>query len=726
MIVFKVSGPKFSEGLRPLYFGSLDYLDLTKAQRPDSPASKRLCVITLTRIFLLTHEHQSLVREITTPSLAPFIAAALNVASLERCAASGQNSLFSVILQALNELIVFHPTSFRPFVHQIQELLFIIIAPTPSNEGLEESPPVSGLVSAFARRLFTLLHVCAPKKLAAEEWSRSLQIVIASAQRTSDGVFRGIFEDWRPRMEKSDLADLPDDETVCDRNPQPLGLPPWIGVHAGIERLQGLLALLQAFVTTTTSMAINLPISSIASLVDRILSVKQSTGVRGLPTRPQISRDERLGLEAGLPQLYVSSIEVLSSMMSRLGSGFMAISQTMLEQVLWICENESMDESIRRASYTFISQILTVYGASLPTSCTKSLCRCIKLCCDDLLPLNEQQVNGGEQSSTIGQAQPKNKSPGTNADAYLKTATDLPTPTRSADLVAAAEKVLMLTLTNLPSGYLPMAIRTLIDRTMILSNNEKAMFASVTNPQPTANGKKPSASILPMLARAHSGQSDLEALLRPQMPLVQLGNAEIEEKTFGRDEEIGRYEEDRNGLREDRPGDAFDFNYGADSRGDLTDDTKGNSNSSTGAHISTNGVSTNDDMQPGSGIFQSTPDPLKASKKRDRDPGFSGDAGIEDRLAATVRDEDPSEAQTSNKRLRVTGGDLEQGQESQNAVTDVPAAVSRRPVTPPLEIPLNGKNKKLSPLASDESDFEMPTLYLDSDSDEEDKGEEDG
>jgi pre-rRNA-processing protein RIX1 len=37
--------------------------------KPDPPSSKKLCLITLTRIFILTREYPTLVREITTPSL---------------------------------------------------------------------------------------------------------------------------------------------------------------------------------------------------------------------------------------------------------------------------------------------------------------------------------------------------------------------------------------------------------------------------------------------------------------------------------------------------------------------------------------------------------------------------------------------------------------------------------------------------------------------------------
>lgn len=223
-----------------------------------------------------------------------------------------QSPLVLIVLQAFTELITLHPSLFRPFVSQIQTLVFPLIAPTPSDLGSEEQmTTVCGRLSATARKLFVLLHVCGPKNTAGEEWTRSLQTVIVSTQATADRVFRALSEDWRPRTSKTHGADLTMSETVSDRKPQPLALSGWNGIYAGIERLDGLLCTVQTFIASTSSTAVALPVNNILSLTDRVLSLLHPSGTRGSRIRPEISRDEREGLGLWLPQLHVSAIAIL-------------------------------------------------------------------------------------------------------------------------------------------------------------------------------------------------------------------------------------------------------------------------------------------------------------------------------------------------------------------------------------------------------------------------------
>ena len=55
---------------------------LTVLSRPDPVSSKRLCLLTITRIFSLTEQYPTLIREITTPMLPAFLTVCINLGAL--------------------------------------------------------------------------------------------------------------------------------------------------------------------------------------------------------------------------------------------------------------------------------------------------------------------------------------------------------------------------------------------------------------------------------------------------------------------------------------------------------------------------------------------------------------------------------------------------------------------------------------------------------------------
>lgn len=104
--------------------------------KPDPPTSKKLCIITLTRIFILTREYPTLVREITTPSLPAFVQAALQVTS-----SNAPAGLLQIVLESFNQLLPRHPTIFRSYLKQLNQLLAATVAPTPSSTLSPEQTP---------------------------------------------------------------------------------------------------------------------------------------------------------------------------------------------------------------------------------------------------------------------------------------------------------------------------------------------------------------------------------------------------------------------------------------------------------------------------------------------------------------------------------------------------------------------------------------------------------
>ena len=681
--------------------------------------------MTLTRIFLLTHEHQSLVREITTPSLPGFVTACLKLIEKPHSFKSAPechvwSPLLTVVLHALSELIVMHPTSFRPFVPHIRSLIYSLIAPTSSNLENENDPiSTSALISESARHLFVLLHASGPKNTAGEEWAKSLNAVISSVQRTADKVFRSLVEHRTSSSETYDTTspNLMED-VVSDAIPSPLALPAWTGIDAGIERLDGLLHTLQAFLATGTTAAVSLPVSDILAIADRIMSVLPPGSGRNPRVRVEIGRDEREGLWAGLPRLHVSVIGVSSLMISRMGDSCAAIASTIMEQLLWTLESQQGIDDFRKAAYGLVSQILSTFGPSLPRTYAHPLSRCIRMCCEDLLPSVEHHLQDGHASSPDAEKSSKGTISATNADSYLKSTTNqADVSVTSSHVLQEAQSLLHLSLTNLPYEYLPFSLRCQIDRTAIITQNKKTMLASVMNVNSKRKEQKSTSSILPLLARAHPESLEVEVLLRPRMPPIQYRQSD------GKDTES----EDlpQNGESEEFYQDPRGINANVNVEGNnLMEHGETQIEATSGAveESSSSGLESRSASKSAASLL---PEPISAFShtptKRDREKELDSDK--EDRPEREMR---PA-SKRSRLGLDETPKESLLGQMSaESAVIEtggIGHAVMKTQA--PDSVAVSGRPFNVQEEDSDESEFEMPILNMDSGSDEEEEEEDD-
>ena len=639
-----------------------------------------------------------------------------------------QSPLFLVVVNALSELIVMHPTSFRPFVPQIRSLTHPLLAPAPSN--LEEGnyPSVSSAtVSESARKLFVLLHVSGPKNTAGEEWQKSLDALMVSIQRTADRVFRLSIEDWTSSIGNYDVAISNQvDDVVSDKMPTPLALPGWTGIHAGIERFDGLLQTLQVFLASATAAAVTVPVGNILNLVERVFSIFPPGNGRNPRVKPEIGKDEREGLWDGLPRLQISAIGVSSLMISRMGHSSAAIASTILEQLLWAFESQFGNDDFRSASYGLVSQILTTFGPSLPRNYASSLSRCIRMCCEDLLPSMVSQPQGG-QASVSDTKNPPNGITSRNADSYLRSATNQEDPSAiSTNVLEAARGLLPLTLTNLPNEYLPFSLRCQMDRTAIITNDKAAMLASVMNPTSKRKGKKQTSSILPLLARAYPEALDVETLLRPQMPPIQYPRSDEREGGFEEEEDTYMHDHPQNGDPEFYH-DLVGTNENANVENTVTAVEQNTLQKDTTAGAVEEGIPSIESTGSSEILTIGLPEPRHAfsstSTKRDREEdiefdthkSLGGDSTeqIETKLASKrsrmgdygTRKESSLEPAPTIPVIVDTDGP-EQAVTTASA-SDTTAVLDRHPI--------------LEQEGSDESDFEMPILNLDPDTDEEEE-----
>jgi pre-rRNA-processing protein RIX1 len=523
---------------RPWVNGLLGILN-----KPDPPSSKKLCLITLTRIFILTREYPTLVREITTPSLPTYIQTALQIANSKASA-----PLLQTILESFNELLPRHPTMFRTYLKQLHPLLARLMAPTPSSKlGQEQSTGpklelTAGVVQA-AQQLYVQISSCAPKGASSEEWEKSVKLAISSIHRTADKVFRAVFEEWQPAARGATANGHTFDDEVQDLDPNDMALPAWSGLFAGSERLVQLLRLIQQYLSSPTTNTVNINIGAVMDVVTRMLSLTVpgsggKTYQNTVKLNNQASKEEREDLWLILPEIHVTAIEVLLALASRSQSSTLPLDALVIDQLVWVFASEKESLQVRAACYHATASLLQRSGVGLAKSAVDSLVPLMRACCDDVLPVDSAPTPAKpapSQTKTNGIASSQTTA---NADTFLNSSKGaIDTTSGFLGLREAAWDLLPVLLAHIRAQYLSDGLRARLDRTATLAQHKDAMVASVLNPPPSKRFGKPAASILPLIARSFPAAADIEGMLRPRMPVIRLGAQDTELEVNGVEDE---------------------------------------------------------------------------------------------------------------------------------------------------------------------------------------------
>ncbi|EPS34372.1 hypothetical protein PDE_09336 [Penicillium oxalicum 114-2] len=495
--------------------------------KPDPLSTLKMCIITLTRIFHLTYQYPTLVREITTPHLPGFVTAVLNLVSTLVKTTSGSvrkpkpNSPFmELALHAILELIPRHPTIFRPFGTQLSSLLAEILSSSAPN--FYPAP-----VQEVAVQVFASLYRCAPKDKSGAEWIEACKATLLSAHRATDHVFRAVAEQWESVDPTVVHTKQRYSEEAGDPSSDALGFQSWSGIHSGTDRLITLLRILSQLISMPSAAAVPIPLGSILDLTSRLASVTVPSGSEASQSssqfNPQISRDEREMLWVELPRIHIACMDLLGNVVSLLESSTASISQNLVDQVSWIFKSEHYSRDVRTASYELLSSVIQIHGPAMTKQTVTSLATVLRVCCNDLLPQFEDASASGKSQ---GESKTKNKGgTGTaNADSFLdpelRKKQQLKAGPQFPRLRDAASALLRDALVGIAPQLLTPSVRAEIDRTIILTSNKDAMLASVLNPIPTAKGRGAGSSLIPFLVRGYPEQMEVEALVRPRMPVL--------------------------------------------------------------------------------------------------------------------------------------------------------------------------------------------------------------
>ena len=483
---------------------------LTNLKKPDAPMTRVLCIIVLTRIFMLTWSYPTLIREITTPALPTFVSTCLSNLSSR---GNPQDELRAT-LECFAQLIPHHPTIFRTHQDTIGKLLQSVL------DAPHTTIPID--IRDLASRVAVLLHHCEPKGGAGEKWEKSLVATVRAAHVDADKTFVAVDEDWQSvagnNVNKHVLTNL---YRQCQESKAASERPLQQFVIAGSASLSNHLHLLATYFILATPSNVTVSLGAVADLLTRLFAVtiSQSASRSSVKFSKDSTREEREGLTQVLPELHLKALELLSTVIDRYGSQLTPTFQSFIDQLVWIFNAESSDSMVKTAVYTVVQQTLQLAGPSLNKQTAASLRKIITHCCEGLVPSKPEP-----QPETVKTGNGVKAPQATmNADSFLKQPKGATDPTTQfSGLQKAAWDLLPVLLAKLPARNIPVALRSLMDRVAAIRRHKDAMIASTLNPPSTEAGKGAN-SLLPLLAREYASDPQVEALLRPRMPIIETG-----------------------------------------------------------------------------------------------------------------------------------------------------------------------------------------------------------
>lgn len=490
---------------------------LSCLNKPDPPEVKRLCLLTIARIFLLTRANPSLVREITTPCLPTFISTCLSLIK----PSGGQNGetnlrvlspLLLPVLKSWYQLMLRFPSTFRPHVPSIRAICLSLLS--------DASCPATIVTSAS--RLVSRLHFCAPKNAAASEWVQLCNQTIDATHNAADHVFRSVMEDWVSSISRTSRLEgkRKTATEISHPNPDELGLDAWTGVATGCNRIVVLLDLLRRVLTGQHAQSVSLPLGSVMNLCARFTSVTLPTAKFTLRSNPEVGRDEREELWLYLPNIHTAVIDLFNALVRTFGQALMPIVRPIALQLWDVFEAEADNRQIRTAFYQFMTELLARRAFGVAKEDYETLNGMLRYCCADLL-----HEAGVETTNKHGPQFKSQKSTDLSLAPVQPDTQNIKSEFGSrSKLSEAAWKLLPVVFTNIPLHLFPRSVRTELDRTAILLNHHEAILASTLNPPQSRHASKTSTpSLLLFLAASDIESLSKEALLRPRMPPVLSG-----------------------------------------------------------------------------------------------------------------------------------------------------------------------------------------------------------
>jgi pre-rRNA-processing protein RIX1 len=482
--------------------------------RQDSTANatKKLSIITVTRIIVVAKDHDTLAREIATPNVPPFVNSCLTVfEGVKGNWGPRQRALIETVLRSWVQLIPRHPATFRPFIGRILKVLTDVIeVPAEENEGTRGIWKEE--VKDAARSVYIVLHNSATKAASLADRDAGFAQALENASKAANETFVAVFGHDKAQIQiqaaPTEIS-IKNAEEICNH------------IH-----------FVRAYITTPSFKPVSIPIGKIASLLQRI-----STPPSARQSSSSVSKRSREQFLIDLPQIHLAVLDLVTALIMRFGSIALPISLQLLDVILSIFESHIENPVLRTACYNAMSHLSSLIGPGMSLEQCNILAPLIYQLTTDLLPTPPSTVTTTASASTT-------KPTTTPHPSMIPTtlhAKSISNSSPPSPLNTASTALLPLLLRHLPTKNLPRSLRAALDRAAILTQHPTSLATSALNPASDAE-----ASLLPIAVRCRGAREALEGLVRPRFPsLVGLARREkekekAEEKGAEQEESVGR------------------------------------------------------------------------------------------------------------------------------------------------------------------------------------------
>ncbi|KAK7990927.1 hypothetical protein PG990_015207 [Apiospora arundinis] len=526
---------------------------LSVLQKRDPTVTKELCVVTLTKIYVMLQSYQTLIREIATPTLPAFAQACLTILKPPSSSKAPKPSFNFVqtIFDAFSTLIPLYPTTLRPFNGQLRSVTRQYLAPTSSDDAFTPSA-----LQESSRRLVIRLHMTAAKGGGADEWTKHLNSLIKEFHVTADHVFRALHENWGSTTGYVHQT-VSFDTEVTGGGDSPDQFPKWVGIQAGSERMISLLEYIGDSLCCSTKVAVTLPISALFDILTRIASISPPAPGRektvSTQTNNAIGREEKEDLWTVFPDIQVAVLKLCQLFANRLERNYVPLAQETLDCVLRMFETGYRLPEMRANTFELVNTMLRLCGPTMSKQNVAALTLVAKTCCRDLLG-HSGHIKAPKAPTPTAQNGNKTKAITQNSDLFLTSITEekILQVTLASSHLKAAETLLAAFFSYLPQHYVVSALRSQMLKTAILCRVKDAQIASVLHPARDRSGRIPQV-ILPFVYRQFPHDESIEVLRFNFRPMTGSVKADFADAGDFADDEDAAMIEPEDGYAFDKP-----------------------------------------------------------------------------------------------------------------------------------------------------------------------------
>lgn len=486
---------------------------LNALRKPDPSTTKALYILVLTRIFTLSREYPSLVRESTTPSLPQFIKSCVNNLS----SPSITDKEIHAIVACFLRLIPHHPTIFRTFVKDIADLQRSIIAQ-------HGEVALSIETRTVLARLSPVLHCCAPKQGALIEQTSAISAILENCHHHTDIVLKLV-----EHGANSGTASATNRRNGASAKSSAAETH-FHDVNSSAEMLKANLENLTAYILTDSGAVVNFPITEIQNLVTRLLSVVVSQRLNLPKFNASVSKDERDACTTVLPRIHVSVLHIVEALFHRFEVETTNLTPSLLQQIQWVFDAENDHADVRTACYLVSALTIRRLGMSMSKRLADLLSPIVKNSCKDV---NHSERDANQITLATSLSNGNKQKSSSSADRELANATI----TSRTALQKAAAHLVEAFIVSVPRSLISDILRTQLDRTAILTGDGRLMAASVLNPSKRKDGRH-APSLVPFLGRLDNVDAVTEALLRPRAPVIFSGDTNDYQPLFNDADDI--------------------------------------------------------------------------------------------------------------------------------------------------------------------------------------------